>query len=119
MNISSFCLVNSEFLNLSIKLFFWKQVKELKVAFGTLSGRSSKFCTDACLRRYLEARNWNVDKAKKMIEETLKWRATYKPEEIHWVSERSFANKLLLCEYGESMRSKISIYHFGSALLLL
>uniref|UniRef100_A0A7C9CLH8 CRAL-TRIO domain-containing protein n=1 Tax=Opuntia streptacantha TaxID=393608 RepID=A0A7C9CLH8_OPUST len=60
------------------------KVKELKVAFGTLSGRSSKFCTDACLRRYLEARNWNVDKAKKMIEETLKWRATYKPEEIRW-----------------------------------
>ncbi|KAJ8443692.1 hypothetical protein Cgig2_019674 [Carnegiea gigantea] len=60
------------------------KVKELKLALGTLSGRSSKLCTDACLRRYLEARNWNVDKAKKMIEETLKWRATYKPEEIRW-----------------------------------
>lgn len=61
-----------------------EKVKELKLALGTLSGRSSKLCTDACLRRYLEARNWNVDKAKKMIEETLKWRATYKPEEIRW-----------------------------------
>lgn len=60
------------------------KVKELKLALGTLSGRSSKLCTDACLRRYLEARNWNVDKGKKMIEETLKWRATYKPEEIRW-----------------------------------
>ncbi|KAE8665888.1 putative 40S ribosomal protein S12 [Hibiscus syriacus] len=34
-------------------------------------------------RRYLEARNWN-NKAKKMLEETLKWRSTYKPEEIRW-----------------------------------
>ncbi|KAJ8764475.1 hypothetical protein K2173_006215 [Erythroxylum novogranatense] len=60
------------------------QVSELKAAIGPLSGRSLKYCTDACLRRYLEARNWNVDKAKKMLEETLKWRATFKPEEIHW-----------------------------------
>ncbi|XP_057531161.1 uncharacterized protein LOC130809406 [Amaranthus tricolor] len=60
------------------------KVKELRTALGPLCGRSLKFCTDACLRRYLEARNWNVDKAKKMIEETLKWRDTYKPEEIRW-----------------------------------
>ncbi|GMJ15400.1 hypothetical protein like AT1G75170 [Hibiscus trionum] len=51
---------------------------------GPLAGRSLKYCTDACLRRYLEARNWNVDKSKKMLEETLKWRSTYKPEEIRW-----------------------------------
>ncbi|XWS29297.1 hypothetical protein CRYUN_Cryun24cG0016700 [Craigia yunnanensis] len=60
------------------------QVSELRIAIGPQSGRSSKYCTDACLRRYLEARNWNVDKAKKMLEETLKWRSTYKPEEIRW-----------------------------------
>ncbi|KAG5079215.1 hypothetical protein JHK86_003280 [Glycine max] len=60
------------------------KVAELKTGLGPLSGRRLKYCTDACLRRYLEARNWNVDKAKKMLEETLKWRATYKPEEIRW-----------------------------------
>ncbi|XP_058080977.1 uncharacterized protein LOC131229119 [Magnolia sinica] len=60
------------------------KVNELKAAIGPLSGRSSRFCTDACLRRYLEARNWNVDRSKKMLEETLKWRSTYKPEEIRW-----------------------------------
>lgn len=59
---------------------------ELRAAIGPLSGRRLKYCTDACLRRYLEARNWNVDKARKMLEETLKWRSTYKPEEIRWVS---------------------------------
>lgn len=61
-------------------------MSELRAALGPLSGRSLQYCTDACLVRYLEARNWNVDKAKKMLEETLKWRAIYKPEEIRWVS---------------------------------
>nr|XP_043637102.1 phosphatidylinositol transfer protein 3 [Erigeron canadensis] len=60
------------------------KVNELKAALGPLSGRCSLYCTDACLKRYLEARNWNVDKAKKMLEETLAWRSTYKPEEIRW-----------------------------------
>ncbi|KAM7521123.1 hypothetical protein LguiB_020085 [Lonicera macranthoides] len=60
------------------------KVSELKSALGPLSGRSLRYCTDACLRRYLEARNWNVDKSKKMLEDTLNWRSTYKPEEIRW-----------------------------------
>ncbi|CAL1399778.1 unnamed protein product [Linum trigynum] len=60
------------------------KVNELRAALGTLSGRKAKYCTDGCLRRYLEARNWNVDKAAKMLEETLKWRATYKPEQTRW-----------------------------------
>ncbi|KAK9270074.1 hypothetical protein L1049_025648 [Liquidambar formosana] len=60
------------------------KINELKVAIGPLSGRSLQYCSDACLRRYLEARNWNVDKSKKMLEETLEWRSTYKPEEIRW-----------------------------------
>ncbi|XP_043712581.1 phosphatidylinositol transfer protein 3-like [Telopea speciosissima] len=60
------------------------KVNELRTAIGPLSGRCLQFCTDACLKRYLEARNWNVDKSKKMLEETLKWRSSFKPEEIRW-----------------------------------
>ncbi|KAK9749624.1 hypothetical protein RND81_02G139200 [Saponaria officinalis] len=61
-----------------------EKVKELKVALGPLSGRDKTFCNDGCLRRYLVARSWNVDNAKKMLEDTLKWRASYKPEDIRW-----------------------------------
>lgn len=61
-----------------------KKVNELRASIGPLFGRSLLYCTDACLRRYLEARNWNVGKAKKMLEESLKWRSTYRPEEIRW-----------------------------------
>lgn len=60
------------------------KINELKATIGPLSGHSLQYCTDACFRRYLDARNWNVDKAKKMLEETIKWRSTYKPEEICW-----------------------------------
>lgn len=61
-----------------------RKMSELRACLGPISGRSLQFCTDACLKRYLEARNWNVDKAKKMLEETLRWRASFKPEEICW-----------------------------------
>lgn len=61
------------------------KVKDLRTSLGaTLSGRDLQYCNDACLRRYLEARNWNVDKSKKMLEESLKWRSKFKPEEIRW-----------------------------------
>ncbi|GMH13888.1 hypothetical protein Nepgr_015729 [Nepenthes gracilis] len=60
------------------------KVNELKAAIEPLSGRSLQYCTNACFRRYLEARNWNVAKSMKMLEETLQWRSTFKPEEIRW-----------------------------------
>lgn len=62
------------------------QVKELRTALGVLSERSSQYASDACLRRYLRARNWNLKKAEKMLRESLEWRETYKPQEISWVS---------------------------------
>lgn len=60
------------------------KINELKAAIGPVTGRSLQYCSDACFRRYLEARNWNLEKSKKMLEETLKWRSTFKPEEIKW-----------------------------------
>ncbi|VFR03645.1 unnamed protein product [Cuscuta campestris] len=61
-----------------------KKVSELKTSLGPLSERNLQYCTDACLKRYLVARRFNVGKAKKMLEETLKWRSSFKPEEIRW-----------------------------------
>jgi hypothetical protein len=61
-------------------------VKELRARLGPLTGRSLQYATDSCLKRYLNAQNLNIQKAEKMIRESLEWRATYKPEEICWVS---------------------------------
>ncbi|KAI4331424.1 hypothetical protein MLD38_029614 [Melastoma candidum] len=60
------------------------KVKELRDELGPLSGRSLQYCSDSCLQRYLVARNWKVEKAKKMLQDTLEWRSTFKPEEIRW-----------------------------------
>ncbi|KAK3146242.1 hypothetical protein QOZ80_3BG0263510 [Eleusine coracana subsp. coracana] len=60
------------------------QIKKLKAALGPLSCRSEKYCSEACLTRYLEARSWNVTKSKKMLEESIKWREGYRPEDIRW-----------------------------------
>ncbi|XP_028802978.1 phosphatidylinositol transfer protein 3 [Neltuma alba] len=75
---------NSQHDQESDELYTESKIKDLMAAVGPLSGRSLKYCSDDCLKRYLEARNWNVDKSKKMLEETLRWRSTYKPEEIRW-----------------------------------
>ncbi|TVU45330.1 hypothetical protein EJB05_04814, partial [Eragrostis curvula] len=61
-------------------------ISELKTALGPLSARDENYCSEACLMRYLEARNWNVSKSRKMLEESLKWRASYRPEDIRWNS---------------------------------
>ncbi|XP_031273036.1 phosphatidylinositol transfer protein 3-like [Pistacia vera] len=60
------------------------KINEVRKLLGPLSDRSSIYCSDASISRYLTARNWNVKKATKMLKETLKWRAEYKPEEIRW-----------------------------------
>jgi len=40
------------------------------------------FVDDACLLRYLRARQYNLENSLKMLEETLKWRDEYKPHLI-------------------------------------
>jgi len=56
----------------------------VRTLLGPLTEKSSEFCSDAAITRYLAARNGHVKKATKMLKETLKWRAQYKPEEIRW-----------------------------------
>lgn len=60
------------------------KVRELREAIGLQEGRAMQFCTDACLRRYLRARHWNVKKAEKMLRDSLKWREAFQPESIRW-----------------------------------
>ncbi|CAM8912257.1 unnamed protein product [Rhodiola kirilowii] len=91
------------------------KVNELRAAIGPLSGRSLKYCTDACLRRYLVARSWNVEKAKKMLEDTLQWRASYKPEEITWpdVAFESETGKVSIANFHDRLGRTVLIMRPG------
>ncbi|ONK60745.1 uncharacterized protein A4U43_C08F22110 [Asparagus officinalis] len=60
------------------------KVEEVKALLGPLPDKFSRYCSDACIRRYLTARSWNVRRATKMLKGTLKWRLENKPEEIRW-----------------------------------
>jgi CRAL/TRIO, N-terminal domain len=48
-----------------------------------------RWLTDACVRRYLVARDWDVAKATKMLVGTVQWRAAYRP----WDTPRSIYHK--------------------------
>uniref|UniRef100_A0ACD5X6X3 Uncharacterized protein n=4 Tax=Avena sativa TaxID=4498 RepID=A0ACD5X6X3_AVESA len=60
------------------------KINELRDSLGPMSARGEKYCTEACLIRYLEARNWDIRKSRKMLEESLKWRASNRPQDIRW-----------------------------------
>lgn len=60
------------------------KINEVRELIGPLSGNLALFCSDACISRYLRARNWNIKNAVKMLKASLKWRLEYKPEEIRW-----------------------------------
>lgn len=49
------------------------------------------FLTDACLCRFLRARNWDVTKAFNMLQETLAWRSEFRPDAISWDQVQSEA----------------------------
>lgn len=75
------------------------QVSELRAAIGPLTGHLEQFADDACLKRYLRARNWNLKKSEKMLKDTLAWRDSYKPEDIRWVSSQ-FSDLLYMQIFG-------------------
>lgn len=60
------------------------KINEVRSLIGPLSDKASVYCSDASISRYLRSRNWNVEKATKMLKQSLKWRKEYKPEEIRW-----------------------------------
>ncbi|KAJ6801778.1 random slug protein 5-like [Iris pallida] len=85
------------------------KISEVRASLGELPDKLSLYCSDACIKRYLTARNWNIKKATKMLKETLKWRLDYKPEEICWeeVAHEAETGKIyrtnFLDKYGRSV----------------
>jgi hypothetical protein len=57
-------------------------LKQRLEADGTLTPRQKSWCDDACIRRYLKARDWDLKAAEKMVRETIRWRQEHRPEAI-------------------------------------
>eukprot|EP00026_Physarum_polycephalum_P015386 Phypoly_transcript_16053.p1 GENE.Phypoly_transcript_16053~~Phypoly_transcript_16053.p1 ORF type:complete len:251 (+),score=47.87 Phypoly_transcript_16053:103-855(+) len=79
-----------------------KEERERREAFEELKERTLKedfpqdimeYCTDPCLRRYLRARDYNVDAAHTMLVNSLKWRNEFKP---HLITTQEIAPVLAL-----------------------
>lgn len=79
------------------------KISEVRRLLGPLSCKSSIYCSDPTISRYLRARNWNVKKATKMLKASLKWRSEYKPEEIQWdeVAHEAETGKLYCANYND------------------
>ncbi|XP_039128350.1 phosphatidylinositol transfer protein 3-like [Dioscorea cayenensis subsp. rotundata] len=60
------------------------KINEVRKLVGPLADQLPNFCSDSSISRYLRARNWQTEKACKMLQDTLKWRLQYKPETIKW-----------------------------------
>ncbi|XP_024393227.1 uncharacterized protein [Physcomitrium patens] len=91
------------------------RIIELRASIGTLTGRLDQFADDACLRRYLRARNWNIKKAEKMLKDTLAWRESYKPEDIRWsdIAGESETGKIYRASIKDKNGHTVLVMHPG------
>lgn len=63
-----------------------EQINDLRKELGEHSSEEIQdFLSDASCLRFLRARNWNVQKASKMMKSAVKWRVSYMPQKINWV----------------------------------
>ncbi|URE22306.1 CRAL TRIO domain containing protein [Musa troglodytarum] len=77
------------------------KINEVREILGPMVNMLPNLCSDASVSRYLRARNWNVEKASKMLKESLKWRLEYKPETIRWddVAHEAETGKIYRADY--------------------
>lgn len=76
------------------------KINEVRKLIGP-QPKLANYCSDESISRYLRARNWNVKKAVKMLNASLKWRLEYKPEEIRWddVAQEAETGKIYSTNY--------------------
>lgn len=61
------------------------------------------FLTEATFKRYMRARKWDYEAAKTMLENTIKWRREYRPEQIDPEYIKSEVGQLTLSAYHTHM----------------
>ncbi|KAJ0014483.1 hypothetical protein Pint_20823 [Pistacia integerrima] len=88
------------------------KINDVRRMLGTKADKIPALCSDTAIIRYLKARNWNTKKATKMLDESLKWRLKYKPENIRWedIAQEAETGKIYRADYHDK---------FGRVVLIL
>ncbi|CAL4976954.1 unnamed protein product [Urochloa decumbens] len=79
-----------------------EKINELRKELGEYSSPDIQdFLSDASVSRFLRARNWNVQKASKMMKSAVKWRLAFKPENICWddIAQEAETGKIYRADY--------------------
>ncbi|KAL6850504.1 hypothetical protein ACP4OV_021131 [Aristida adscensionis] len=79
-----------------------EKINELREELGEQSSEAiQEFLSDDSLSRFLRARNWNVQKASKMLKAAVKWRLAFKPETICWedIAQEAETGKIYRADY--------------------
>ncbi|KAF8724148.1 hypothetical protein HU200_021164 [Digitaria exilis] len=79
-----------------------EKINELRKELGEYSSAAIQgFLSEASLSRFLRARNWNVQKASKMMKAAVKWRLAFKPENICWedIAQEAETGKIYRADY--------------------
>ncbi|KAL4855262.1 Phosphatidylinositol transfer protein 3 [Chlorella vulgaris] len=99
------------------------KLKEAVASTAAGSAAHAAFLTRGTYIRYLRARSWKVDKAAKMLLETLKWRGEYKPQELKWdnIKHEGARGKLFILEHADKagrpvviMRPRLEAVYSGN-----
>ncbi|KAB8080885.1 uncharacterized protein [Oryza sativa Japonica Group] len=79
-----------------------EKINDLRKELGEHSSEEIQdFLSDASCLRFLRARNWNVQKASKMMKSAVKWRVSYMPQKINWddVAHEAETGKIYRADY--------------------
>jgi len=76
-----------------------------------LDETTKNWCDDACLCRFLRAREWDIQKAKEMLETTTKWRMETKPDQIKFeeINHAGSTGDLYISE-GKDRKGRVIVY---------
>jgi hypothetical protein len=93
-----------------------QKIDELRKQLGEPSSVAIQgFLSDASILRFLRARNWNVQKASKMLKGAVKWRASYKPEMISWedIAHEAETGKIYRADYKDKLGRTVLVMRPG------
>ena len=95
-------------INIKVTDSGFQRIEKLRkvVSKWELEEPEKKFLNDTCLFRFLKGWDWSVEKAAKALNETVKWRASYKPQLVTLESCGEIAKKGVIYNFGKDLKKR-------------